>query len=108
MVITSDINVHLEDASNRDAERFRCIVSAHGMQQHVKEPTHTGGHTLDMVLTHDGDSILRGSVDVSDPASCTNRDGTPVSDHFALSSQVSATKSKPIRQEVKYRKYTDI
>ena len=60
LVITGDINFHLEDSKNRDAEHFSSLLGSYGMQQHVMEPTHKRGHTLDMVVARDVDNILYG------------------------------------------------
>lgn len=99
VLITGDINLHLEDTNNHDAERFRCIVLEHGMRQHVSEPTHRRGHTLDAVLTRDTDTLLCGDVRVSDPG---------LSDHMAISCQLSMTKPNVTRLSISYRKYKDI
>ena len=99
ILITGDINLHLEDKHNHDAERFRCLVDDHGMRQHVSEPTHSRGHTLDIVLTRDPDTLLCSQVQVSDPG---------VSDHMAITCQISVTKPKAARQKLSYRRYKDI
>ena len=38
-----DVNFHLDTICDSDTRRFNDILEAHGLQQHVKEPTHHRG-----------------------------------------------------------------
>ena len=37
------------------------------MKQHVDKPTHKAGHTLDVLITREVDSLYTGSLTVQDP-----------------------------------------
>lgn len=51
LVITGDLNVHLDDPQSDDANRMSELLASFGLVQHVKESTHRHGHTLDVVIT---------------------------------------------------------
>ncbi len=51
MIIMGDVIFHLDTICNSDTRRFNDILEAHGLKQHVKEPTHLRGHTFDVVIT---------------------------------------------------------
>ena len=60
VIITGDLNFHLDNANDADAVRFNGTLEAHGLVQHVVGPTHKKGHTLDVVITRDISSLLIG------------------------------------------------
>ena len=53
LVLTGDLNIHLESPSLPATARFLDILSQFGLSQHVAEPTHTLGGWLDAVITRD-------------------------------------------------------
>ena len=71
VIITGDVNFHLDKAGNNDVRQFMSILESHGMNQHVHSPTHRKGHILDVLITRDVDNVLTSSADVSDPGLCT-------------------------------------
>ena len=72
------------------------------MLQHVKEPTHVRGHTLDVVITRETDKIVS-NLDVTDPG-LIDKSGKVTRDHFAVIFNVHAAKPYPVRKKVSYRK----
>jgi exonuclease III len=56
-ILAADFNLHWEDAQNKDTERFREILSAFGLSQHISESTHIKGHVLDLIITRYLDHI---------------------------------------------------
>jgi len=60
------MNFHLDIVDDRDAQRFIGILYPYGLQQHVCEPTHVHGHTLDIVITRNSSTIVS-DVEVTDP-----------------------------------------
>ena len=74
------------------------LLQAHGLQQTVSFATHTGRHSIDLVITRQNDNIF----DVTSP-------GYPcVSDHHAVFSRLFAPKPSPISKTVNCRKLKDI
>ena len=53
LMITGDFNVHVEKTDCTLASGFLQTLEDHGWIQHVQEPTHLLGGTLDLVLTKD-------------------------------------------------------
>src|SRR6218665_3828246 len=53
LVITGDLNLHLEDPSLPASSEFHTIIDQFGLTQHVAEPTHKAGGWLDVVLSLD-------------------------------------------------------
>lgn len=63
IVIIGDVNIHVDNPSCQLSREFLSLLDCLGLQQHVKAPTHTRGHTLDLVIT---DSVPIKSLDVYD------------------------------------------
>lgn len=76
LIITGDLNFHVDDPNNTDARRFRIILDEHGLTQHVKGATHVHGHTLDLIITGNSSHILRSVPTIQDPALCDNKTAT--------------------------------
>ena len=48
ILLTGDINLHLNVTSNPNTQKFTQILISSGLQQHAVGPTHNLGHTLDI------------------------------------------------------------
>jgi hypothetical protein len=44
IIVVGDINFHLDNLSNPNTEKFKSVLEACGILQHVTEPTHVVGH----------------------------------------------------------------
>ena len=53
VIILGDLNLHLDDASSQHTITFVSTLEHYGLVQHVHSPTHSRGHTLDVVITRD-------------------------------------------------------
>ena len=91
--MTGDFNFHVDVSDDREALRFLDILDLHNLQQHVHEPTHIAGHTLDLLITRGDDSLVK-SVRVYS--------GLP-SDHFGVKCTVNITRPGPSRKRIKSR-----
>jgi len=76
------------------------------MRQHVNEPTHVAGHTLDVLITRDTDSIVS-NISVSDPG-ISDGSGKTSRDHYAVTFLAAAANPALIRKTVTYRKTKSI
>ena len=86
LLVVGDMNIHVDDASDADACNFLDLLESLGLQQHVREPTHIHGHTLENIILD-----------------------TPKADHYLSDHAVilcKLTSSKPLItvKEVKYRR----
>ena len=94
LVFSGDFNVHVDDLTNPDATRLLDLLDSMGLRQHVNQPTHELGHTIDLIITRQSDSIICGSP-VTDHL---------FSDHLSVLTTLRATKPKIILKERVYRK----
>ena len=51
IIILGEINIHLNEPEDTDAEALCGIFEVFNITQHIKLPTHNLGHTLDMIAT---------------------------------------------------------
>ena len=57
IIIAGDLNIHVDDQNNSNATRFLDLLASFDCDQHVHDPTHTGGRTLDHVITRRDEPI---------------------------------------------------
>lgn len=107
LIITGDLNFHLDDVNDRESRRFINILNSHGLFQHVVGATHKKGHTLDVVITMESSSILLATPSVLDPCLCDSK-GKPSGDHLAVHFSINLKKPAHIRKEITFRKLRDI
>ncbi|XP_056144146.1 protein starmaker-like [Lampris incognitus] len=51
IIITGDFNIHIDNGMQSSAIEFYFLLLLNNLEQHVNEPTHRRGHTLDLVIT---------------------------------------------------------
>ena len=105
-IIVGDINIHIDNTNSCYTQKFNQSLGATGFQQHILEPTHCLGHTLDVLIGRD-DSALIENVSVIDIGLCDNN-GVIVNDHFALTLEINKQFEEPRHKTVSYRKLRDI
>ena len=59
LLIDGDFNIHV-DSSNNESQSFLYILNAHGLTQHMTSQIQQKGHTLDLVITREQSTLLRG------------------------------------------------
>jgi hypothetical protein len=96
ILIVGDLNFHVDVDNDRDAQRFMDTLQACGLQQHVNEPTHVLGHTLDVVISRDTSRIIS-DVTITDPGLCDHL-GKLTRDHFAVGFTPTLVKHAPCRR----------
>jgi len=106
LILVGDLNFHLDNVANHDTIKFNSTLQSCGMRQHVNEPTHVAGHTLDVLITRDTDSIVS-NISVSDPG-ISDGSGKTSRDHYAVTFLAAAAKPAPIRKTLTYRKTKSI
>ena len=95
----SDFNYTCYGSSNIDAVRFHDLLESFGLEQHVRGPTYTHGHTLDLIIiTRTGDHILKESPKAD---FC-------ISDHMSVICCLSLLKSPLIKKLLQYRKLGNV
>ena len=79
LLILGDFNLHVDKPSDPDASQFFSLLYAFGLTQHVRESTHTHGHTLDLVITRSNETTVF-DTSVTDLG---------ISDHYAIVLKIS-------------------
>ena len=51
VVIVGDFNIHVDNPQDRGTKELCCVLDNYGLTQHVTEPTHNKGHTLDLIIS---------------------------------------------------------
>ena len=89
LIITGDFNVHVDQPNCSFSSSFLSLLDVFSLTQHVTFPTHSSGHTLDLLITRSCSTTISG-INFTDPN---------LSDHYALLFSVSAP-SKSKRQYI--------
>ena len=58
IIIIGDIKIHLDTSDSTHTLKFIELLQTNGLQQHVKDPTHYLGHTLDVVISRDTSDVV--------------------------------------------------
>lgn len=75
LVITGDLNIHLQDTQSSPTRKFNNLIKSHALSQLVRGPTHNKGGTLDALIVREADNKLILNLKVVQG----------ISDHSALS-----------------------
>ena len=98
LLITSDLNLHVEVIDDSDACRFHELLESTGLDQHVRVPTHISGHTLDLIITRNSDQLI-----ISFP--CANY---VFSDHMPVHCNVQIEQRTLKKTQISYRNLKSI
>ena len=98
LLILGDFNIHVDVAENLDSIKFLDMLESVGLQQHVKHPTHVGGHTLDLIITRQIDRII----------SVEPRADQFLSDHSSTLCFLQFEKPRITLKAVTYRKWKSV
>ncbi len=79
LLLLGDFNFHVDNPTKTDVNGFLQAISAASLVQHVTGPTHSHGHTLDLVFTRDFEFIIK---------KCSVRDML-MSDHSVVSLELT-------------------
>ncbi|XP_071482972.1 uncharacterized protein [Diadema antillarum] len=98
LIIAGDFNIHIEKSDSADASSFLDILQMSKLKNHVACSTHTAGHTLDLIISRDDDSLV---------SSVTTSQSLP-SDHSAIMCRLNTRRPDPIKRHITARKLKDI
>ena len=98
IIVLGDFNIHINNDQDADANRFKDIMEALGLQQHVSFSMHRYGNTLDHIYTELGSTVM---IDYC-------REGPILSDHTAVICGTNVQRENITRKEVSYRKINEI
>ena len=106
LIITGDLNFHLDKPTNTYTRKFNLMVDEFGLKQKIIEPTHTAGHTLDILMAREESKLIH-DFNVADPC-LHNDEGKRIKDHFAIHWTLNMEKPKPTIKVLEYRKIKNI
>ncbi|MDW0252368.1 MAG: reverse transcriptase family protein, partial [Nitrososphaeraceae archaeon] len=92
LIITGDFNVHVDQPNCSFSSSFLNLLDVFSLTQHVTFPTHSSGHTLDLIITRFCSTTIS-SINFTDPN---------LSDHYALLFSVSAPSKSKTQYITKY------
>ena len=98
LLIGGDFNIHVNDQSDATAKTFLDLLKNYDLINHVWQPTHVAGHTLDLIITRNNNEI---SLDSPHTKSF-------ISDHCFVKVVSSIEKPEVQTKEISYRKLKDI
>ena len=99
ILVNGDFNIHAQKHDDRIVRQFLDILAQYDLTQHVQNPTHVSGNTIDLIITRKNDAIVKQTA-IS----------TLVSDHFLVTTTLamSKTQSTPIIAEFRKLKSIDV
>ena len=98
LIISGDFNIHVNKPLDPETIKFNDILNSLGLKQHISQPTHKDGNTLDLLITRVDDDILDGEPVVMDM----------ISDHAAIHFGINLTVPVTKHQTVTFRKINKI
>ncbi|GFR92603.1 ATP-dependent DNA helicase [Elysia marginata] len=98
LIFIGDFNIHVENENDSQAKWLMELFDSLNLEQHIREPTHDGGHTLDLLVTQKNNSFVK----------FDKVEECHFSDHKSIHFIISAKKPKPSRKTLKYRKTKNI
>ena len=94
LAILGDFNVPYGKANNKDAGDLATLISDSHQKQNVLSATHVRGNTLDLIITAVVSSVI---TDVTVDSL--------LSDHHVILCRLPLPKPRPVRKQIRYRRY---
>ena len=98
LLINGDFNFHMDVPTDTSTSAFDDLLESAGLKQHVVGPTHRSGHTLDLIIDRQDDTVLSSFTTLSDLPS----------DHYAVLCSVAFSKPAASKSQHKQRHLKDI
>ncbi|XP_078372669.1 uncharacterized protein LOC144656313 [Oculina patagonica] len=98
LLITGDFNIHVNAVDDPDAIKLLDLLESVGLRQHVTQPTHVHGHTLDLIITRWSEQIIQ------DPPHIHRF----ISDHASVLCTFSQNKPGVTTNKLTYRKLKSV
>ena len=98
LLINGDFNFHMDVPTDASTSAFEDLLESAGLKQHVVGPTHWSGHTLDLIIDQQDDTVLSSFATLSDLPS----------DHYAVLCSVAFSKPAASKSQYKQHHLKDI
>ena len=96
LVICGDFNIHVNKPHDKHSKKLSNILDTFNLIQHIKQPTHKRGNTLDLVITRKQSLVKRFVI------------GEQLSDHNNIIMQLDLRRPPPPKKVIKTRKLKSI
>lgn len=93
ILITGDFNIHVNKPELADTVHFQSILDRYALKQSVTCPTHIGGNTLDLIITHDNEFLV----------TTVPSDELYISDHSFVVCDINVPKPIVVKKKVTFR-----
>ncbi len=97
IIIFGDLNFHVNKPDKPDVKKFLDILESNNLYQHIHEPTHEHGNTLDLLITRKSSNLVYNE--------CV---GERISDHDCIRWKLNLRKPERPRKIVRFRKTRQI
>ena len=94
LLILGDFNIHVDNPDSVEGRRFTNTLSGLNLEQHVNSPTHTKGHTLDLIITRTSETVV----------APIQTHAAVMSDHLPMTFDLRIQKPPPLKVEITSRK----
>ena len=98
IIILGDVNMHIDNMENQDAQMLLDSLVAFNLTQHVKITTHNRHHTLEVIITPTEDGLLQTTNTIAGPY---------ISDHRLVILETMETQPKTQTERHKMRKINE-
>ena len=93
-----NFNFHVEDVEDSENLAFQDLLQSCGLMQHIGCPTHLSGHTWDLIITKEEDTLC-----VSDPM-----DKFYISDQSLFIQRYGVNRPNVIRRTIRTRRMKNV
>ena len=108
LAIVGDLNFHVDLPEKSSSRKFESLLVENNLVQHIKCPTHSAGHTLDVLITRPESRFSHSDIKVHDPGFCNPSGIITLSYHLAISWSYPCIKPKHPAKLISYRKLENI
>jgi len=98
LFVLGDFNIHVNNLRDKSASDFNNMLKSFNLTQHVNQPTHQLGNTLDLVITNTGNDAIQ----------AVNVENNHLSDHHSVVVTLNATQPERQQKLIKFRKIRSI
>ena len=98
LLIAGDFNFHWNNTEDDRVQKLADLLESYNLEQHISQPTHKLGNTLDLLITRHSESTVyeQPSVDHF------------ISDHAVIKCKLSFKKPPPVKSKITFRKLKSI
>ncbi|XP_072020238.1 uncharacterized protein [Amphiura filiformis] len=86
-IFLGDFNIHVDEPGKPEVARFLDTLVVNGLHQHIQEPTHISGHTIDLIISRPEDKLVSKSCVLPSLGS----------DHMLIDCVINCAKPAPLR-----------